>query len=89
MVAEMTCYTYLGHIRNPRIYAVSPPPPNYAVFTRFYFHPKNRVKWGGILYEKSLSGENPCRENPSDGHLYSKMAHAKFTYHQPYKTLTQ
>ena len=43
MVAEMTCYTYLGHIRNPRIYAV---PPNYAVFTRFYFHPKNRVKWG-------------------------------------------
>ena len=44
MVAEMTCYTYLGHIRNPRIYAV--PPPNYAVFTRFYFHPKNRVKWG-------------------------------------------
>ncbi len=43
MVAEMTCYTYLGHIRNPRIYAV---PPNYAVFSRFYFHPKNRVKWG-------------------------------------------
>ena len=43
MVPEMTCYTYLGHIRNPRIYAV---PPNYAVFTRFYFHPKNRVKWG-------------------------------------------
>ena len=43
MVAEMTCYTYLGHIRNPRIYAV---PPNNAVFTRFYFHPKNRVKWG-------------------------------------------
>ena len=43
MVAEMSCYTYLGHIRNPRIYAV---PPNYAVFTRFYFHPKNRVKWG-------------------------------------------
>ena len=43
MVPELTCYTYLGHIRNPRIYAV---PPNYAVFTRFYFHPKNRVKWG-------------------------------------------
>ena len=43
MVTEMTCYTYLGHIRNPRIYAV---PPNYAVFTRLYFHPKNRVKWG-------------------------------------------
>ena len=20
-------------------------PPNYAVFTRFYFHPKNRVNW--------------------------------------------
>ena len=36
--------TYLGHIRNPRIYAV---PPNYAVFTRFYFHPKNRVKRAG------------------------------------------
>ena len=25
MVTEMTCYTYLGHIRNPRIYAVPPP----------------------------------------------------------------
>ena len=25
MVAEMTCYTYLGHIRNPRIYAVPSP----------------------------------------------------------------
>ena len=51
IVAEMTCYTYLGHIRNPRIYAV---PPNYAVFTRLYFHPKNRVKWGE--YCRSILG---------------------------------
>ena len=27
----------------PPFYAV---PPNYAVFRRFFFHPKNRVKWG-------------------------------------------
>ena len=68
MVTEMTCYTYLGHIRNPRIYAV---PPNYAVFTRFYFHPKNRVKWGEYCTTVKLRTSDQLRlvKNAKNAHI--------------------
>ena len=60
MVAEMTCYTYLGHIRNPRIYGV---PPQLRSFTRFILSSQKPRKMGAILYDESvniLGSENAC-----------------------------
>ena len=53
MITEMTCYTYLGHIRNPRIYAAPPPnyshPPSNTVLGRQEKMPKNRIGRGAVL----------------------------------------
>ena len=43
----MTCYTYLGHIRNPRIYAV---PPQLRGFYAILLSSQKPRKMGGLLY---------------------------------------
>ena len=52
MVAKVTRYTYLGHIRNPRIYAV---PPQLRGFYAVLFSSQKPRKMGGILYYKADS----------------------------------
>ena len=64
MVAKMTCYTYLGHMRNPRIY--NPPPPQLRGFYAILLSSQKPRKMGEYCILLFIHGSLPCSLFPLD-----------------------